>query len=146
MNGDVTLEPNETVRLRLGPPSDASVILGTPGGHVPYHYSTTTRPRRARPAPRPTSPQYVESQMRQHQGVGNLQPHLGAHAAGRQARGAVRQRRHHAHHHAHAGRHHCPRRRLRYCQHRRDRRRRGCPDGHSEQRGLLQWRRRHCLV
>lgn len=34
INGDATFEGNETLRLRLGVPSNATVLLGTPASHV----------------------------------------------------------------------------------------------------------------
>ena len=61
VNGDLTFEPNETVRLRLGTPSDATVIVGQPSGHTLTILNDEAPPVGA-PCTKPYFSQYVESQ------------------------------------------------------------------------------------
>ena len=60
VNGDVTFEPNETVRLRLGGPSDATVILGQPRSHTLTILNDDSAPAGA-PCTKAYFTQYVES-------------------------------------------------------------------------------------
>jgi len=60
VNGDLTFEPNETVRLRLGAPSNATVLVGQPGGHTLTILNDDAAPAGA-PCTKPYFSQYVES-------------------------------------------------------------------------------------
>ncbi|MBF9224064.1 endonuclease [Hymenobacter ruricola] len=59
VNGDATFEPNETVRLRLGTPSNATVIVGQPNGHTLTILNDDQAPAGA-PCTKPYFSQYVE--------------------------------------------------------------------------------------
>ncbi|HEX8505717.1 MAG TPA: endonuclease [Hymenobacter sp.] len=61
VNGDATFEPNETVRLLLGTPSNATVLMGQPTGHVFTVLNDDAAPAGA-PCTKPYFSQYVESQ------------------------------------------------------------------------------------
>jgi endonuclease I len=61
VNGDATYEPNETVSLRLGTPSNATIILGQPAAHTLTILNDDTAPVGA-PCTKPYFSQYVESQ------------------------------------------------------------------------------------
>ncbi|WP_310395331.1 endonuclease [Hymenobacter sp.] len=61
VNGDAVFEPNETVRLRLGPPSNAAVIVGQPSEHTLTILNDDAPPVGA-PCTKPYFSQYVESQ------------------------------------------------------------------------------------
>ncbi|OGX84325.1 hypothetical protein BEN47_02875 [Hymenobacter lapidarius] len=58
--GDATFEPNETVRLLLGTPSNPFVLRGTPNAHVLTIVNDDTPPPAA-PCTKPYFSQYVES-------------------------------------------------------------------------------------
>jgi len=60
VNGDLTFEPNETVRLRLGMPSNATVLVGPPSAHVLTILNDEVPPAGA-PCTKPYFSQYVES-------------------------------------------------------------------------------------
>ncbi|MGY3091050.1 hypothetical protein ACVWYF_004114 [Hymenobacter sp. UYAg731] len=60
VNGDVTFEPNETVRLRLGTPSTTTVLLGQPNAHVLTISNDDAAPVGA-PCTKPYFTQYTES-------------------------------------------------------------------------------------
>ncbi|MDO7846383.1 endonuclease [Hymenobacter sp. M29] len=60
VNGDVTYEPNETVRLRLGTPSNATIIVGQPNTHTLTILNDDAAPAGA-PCTKPYFSQYVES-------------------------------------------------------------------------------------
>ncbi|WP_201983418.1 endonuclease [Hymenobacter rubidus] len=60
VNGDLTFEPNETVRLRLGTPSNATVIVGQPSQHTLTILNDDAAPAGA-PCTKPYFSQYVES-------------------------------------------------------------------------------------
>ena len=62
VNGDLTFEPNETVRLRLGTPSNATVIVGQPSGHTLTILNDDAAPAGA-PCTKAYFSQYVESQV-----------------------------------------------------------------------------------
>ena len=62
VNGDLTFEPNETVRLRLGVPSNTTVISGQPSGHTLTILNDDTAPAGA-PCTKAYFSQYVESQV-----------------------------------------------------------------------------------
>ncbi|WP_210518911.1 endonuclease [Hymenobacter terricola] len=62
VNGDVTFEPNETVRLRLGTPSNATVIVGPPNAHTLTILNDDAAPAGS-PCTKPYFSQYVESQV-----------------------------------------------------------------------------------
>ena len=62
VNGDVTFEPNETVRLRLGTPSNATIIVGQPNTHTLTILNDDAAPVGA-PCTKPYFTQYVESQV-----------------------------------------------------------------------------------
>ncbi|MBF9140917.1 endonuclease [Hymenobacter properus] len=59
VNGDVTFEPNETVRLRLGTPSNATIIVGQPNTHTLTILNDDAAPAGA-PCTKPYFSQYVE--------------------------------------------------------------------------------------
>ena len=61
VNGDVTFEPNETVRLRLGTPSNATIIVGQPSTHTLTILNDDAAPAGA-PCTKPYFSQYVEGQ------------------------------------------------------------------------------------
>ena len=61
VNGDLTFEPNETVRLRLGTPSNGTIIIGQPSGHTLTILNDDAAPAGA-PCTKPYFSQYVESQ------------------------------------------------------------------------------------
>ncbi|MBD2722304.1 endonuclease [Hymenobacter armeniacus] len=60
VNGDATFEPNETVRLRLGTPSNATVIVGQPNAHTLTILNDDAAPAGA-PCTKAYFSQYVES-------------------------------------------------------------------------------------
>ena len=60
VNGDLTFEPNETVRLRIGTPSNATVLVGQPNGHTLTILNDDAAPAGA-PCTKPYFSQYVES-------------------------------------------------------------------------------------
>ncbi|MDO7851450.1 endonuclease [Hymenobacter convexus] len=60
VNGDATYEPNETVRLRLGTPSNATIIVGQPSTHTLTILNDDAAPAGA-PCTKPYFSQYVES-------------------------------------------------------------------------------------
>ena len=60
VNGDLTFEPNETVRLRIGTPSNAAIIVGQPSGHTLTILNDDAAPAGA-PCTKPYFSQYVES-------------------------------------------------------------------------------------
>ena len=60
VNGDLTFEPNETVRLRLGTPSNAAVLVGQPNAHVLTITNDDAAPVGA-PCTKPYFTQYTES-------------------------------------------------------------------------------------
>ncbi|WP_216689392.1 endonuclease [Hymenobacter siberiensis] len=60
VNGDLTFEPDETVRLRLGTPSTAGVLLGQPTAHVLTITNDDAAPAGA-PCTKPYFTQYTES-------------------------------------------------------------------------------------
>jgi endonuclease I len=60
VNGDATYEPNETVRLRIGTPSNATVIVGQPNAHTLTILNDDAAPAGA-PCTKPYFSQYVES-------------------------------------------------------------------------------------
>jgi endonuclease I len=62
VSGDATYEPNETVRLRLGTPTNAAVIVGQPDTHTLTILNDDTAPAGA-PCTKPYFSQYVESNM-----------------------------------------------------------------------------------
>lgn len=62
VHGDLTYEPNETVRLRLGTPTNATIIVGQPNGHTFTILNDDAAPAGA-PCTKPYFSQYVESQM-----------------------------------------------------------------------------------
>ncbi|MDQ2771708.1 MAG: endonuclease [Bacteroidota bacterium] len=62
VNGDVTYEPNETVRLRLGTPSNGTIIVGQPSSHTLTILNDDAAPAGA-PCTKPYFSQYVESQV-----------------------------------------------------------------------------------
>ena len=60
VNGDLTFEPNETVRLRLGTPSNATIIVSQPSTHTLTILNDDAAPAGA-PCTKPYFSQYVES-------------------------------------------------------------------------------------
>ena len=62
VNGDLTFEPNETVRLRLGTPSNATIIVAQPNSHTLTILNDDAAPAGA-PCTKPYFSQYVESQV-----------------------------------------------------------------------------------
>lgn len=60
VNGDVTFEPNETVRLQLGTPSNATIIVGAPAQHTLTILNDDAAPVGA-PCTKAYFSQYVES-------------------------------------------------------------------------------------
>ncbi|MDB5234511.1 MAG: hypothetical protein JWR44_1504 [Hymenobacter sp.] len=60
VSGDATFEPNETVRLRLGTPSNGTVLIGQPNGHTFTILNDDAAPVGA-PCTKPYFSQYVES-------------------------------------------------------------------------------------
>lgn len=62
VNGDLTFEPNETVRLRLGAPSNAAVLVGQPSGHTLTILNDDVAPAGA-PCTKAYFSQYMESQV-----------------------------------------------------------------------------------
>jgi hypothetical protein len=60
VNGDATFEPNETVRLRIGTPSNGTVIVGQPNEHTLTILNDDAAPAGA-PCTKPYFSQYVES-------------------------------------------------------------------------------------
>jgi len=62
VNGDVTFEANETVRLRLGTPSNATIIVGQPNVHTLTILNDDAAPAGS-PCTKPYFSQYVESQV-----------------------------------------------------------------------------------
>ena len=60
--GDVVFEPNETVRLRLGTPSNGTIIVGQPSSHTLTILNDDAAPAGA-PCTKPYFSQYVESRM-----------------------------------------------------------------------------------
>jgi endonuclease I len=59
VNGDATFEPNETVRLRLGTPSNATIIVGQPNTHTLTILNDDAAPAGA-PCTKPYFSRYVE--------------------------------------------------------------------------------------
>jgi endonuclease I len=60
VNGDITFEPNETVRLLLGTPSNATIIVSQPNTHTLTILNDDAAPAGA-PCTKPYFSQYVES-------------------------------------------------------------------------------------
>ena len=60
VNGDATFEANETVRLRLGTPSNATIIVGQPNAHT-LTITNDDMPPPGAPCTKPYFSQYMES-------------------------------------------------------------------------------------